>query len=461
MLILGAGISLLFIAIAARWLVQKHNPQAVLLITGLIMLSLSLILGMNYDLARVSTGSIVFDLFRSVAETFTGVLSRFGFMIMAIGGYVAYMNHIKASDALVYVSMKPLSLFKKYPYVAAIMVIPIGALLSICIPSASGLGLLMVVSIFPVLISLGVSRLTAVSVIAACTAFDIGPGFGNAILASELAEMSAVSYFVGHQVPLVVPLVVLLMVIYYFSSRYYDKRDIENGKSSFVEAKDMTTQATTKVDAPLIYAVLPMLPVVLLIVFSDLFNTGITLDTTTAMLFSFVVALIFELVRSRNLALFFAGIKYFWEGMGNLFMKVVTLIVCAEIFASGLIGLGFIEALVTGSMHLNLSGAAVGILIAVIVFMAGVLMGSGNAAFFSFGPLVPNIAQKFGLATADIITPIQFASSMGRTVSPISGVVVAISEIAGVSAFDLAKRNIIPFVIALVFMLVYNFVILG
>ncbi|MCL2413754.1 MAG: C4-dicarboxylate transporter DcuC [Bacteroidales bacterium] len=460
MLLLGAIISLFFITVAARWLVQKHNPQAVLLVTGLMMLSLSLILGINSDLARVSTGSVLFDLFRSVAETFTGVLSRFGFMIMAIGGYVGYMNHIKASDALVYVSMKPLSLFKKYPYIAAIAVIPLGALLSICIPSASGLGLLLVVSVFPVLISLGVSRLTAVSVIAACTAFDVGPGFGNAVLASELAEISAVSYFVGHQLPLVIPMTILLVVIYYFSSRYYDKRDIEKGKSTFVTTST-SSQAAAKIDAPLIYAVLPMLPVVLLIVFSDLFNTGITLDTTTAMLFSFVVALLFELVRNRNLTLFFTGIKYFWEGMGNLFMKVVTLIVCAEIFASGLIGLGFIEALVAGSMHLSLSGAAVGMLIAVIVFLAGVLMGSGNAAFFSFGPLVPNIAKQFGLSTSDMITPIQMSASMGRTVSPISGVVVAISEIAGVSPFDLAKRNAIPFAIALVFMLAYNFVILG
>jgi len=459
MLLFGAIISLVFIAIAARWLVQKHNPQIVLLITGLMMLSLSLILGMNTDLARVSTGNVIFDLFRAVTETFTGVLSGFGFMIMAIGGYVGYMNHIKASDALVHVSIKPLSLFKKYPYIAAVAVIPIGMLLSICIPSASGLGLLLVVSFFPVLVSLGVSRLTAVSVIAACTAFDIGPGFANTARAAELAEMTPVNFFIGHQIPLVVPLAILLVVIYYFTSRYYDKRDIEKGKSTF-ESTPPPSQNTVKIDAPLIYAVLPMLPVVLLIVFSDLFNTGITLDTTTAMLFSFVVALIFELVRNRNLTQLFAGTKKFWEGMGNLFMKVVTLIVCAEIFASGLIGLGFIEALVAGSMHLNLSGAAVGMLIAIIVFLAGMLMGSGNAAFFSFGPLVPNIAQKFGLSTTDMITPIQFSASMGRTVSPISGVVVAISEIAGVSPFDVAKRNIIPFALVLIFMLVYNSVIL-
>ncbi|MCL2414811.1 MAG: C4-dicarboxylate transporter DcuC [Bacteroidales bacterium] len=458
MLLLGTAISLLFIVIAARWLLQKHNPQAVLLLTGLIMLSLSLILGMNSDLARVSTGSVVFDLFRAVAETFTGVLSRFGFMIMAIGGYVAYMKHIKASDALVYVSMKPLSLFKKYPYLAAIAVIPIGKILFVTIPSAAGLGLLLVASIFPVLVSLGVSRLTAVSVIAACTAFDMGPGSGNVARASELAEITAINYFIGHQLPLVIPMTIFLVVIYYFTSRYFDKRDVEQGKSTFggVDA----SQGTLKVDVPLIYAVLPMLPLVLLIVFSDLFNTGITLDTTTAMLFSLMVALLFELVRNKSMAAFFAGVKKFWEGLGKIFTDVVTLIVCAEVFASGLIGLGFIEALVTGSMHMNLSGGVVGIFIAIVVFLAAVLMGSGNAAFFSFGPLVPDIAQKFGLSTTEMLTPIQLSASMGRTVSPIAGVIVAISEIAGVSPFELAKRNAIPFASVLAFMLIYNYFVL-
>jgi len=51
------------------------------------------------------------------------------------------------------------------------------------------------------------------------------------------------------------------------------------------------------------------------------------------------------------------------------------------------------------------------------------------------------------------------ASSMGRAASPIAGVIIAISEIAGVSSFDLARRNLIPLSFTMVVMLIYHFFI--
>lgn len=460
MLIVGAILAVQFIALTAWWLYKKHNPQAVLLVTGLMMLCIAMILGTSSSTVGETTGNAVFDLFRIVRETFSTNLMRVGLMIMTIGGYVAYMKHIKASDALVYVSMQPLSLFKKYPYIASIIIIPIGQLLFITTPSAAGLGLLLVVSILPVLVSLGVSRLTAVSVISACTVFDMGPSSANTAKAAELVEVNTISYFVEHQLPLAIPLTILLMALYYFSNRYFDKRDVKKGRSTF---GGVVNKGDFKVDAPLIYAILPVLPLIMLIVFSkylQLFNPPIELDTTTAMLVSLFVAMLFELIRKRSISHFFAGVKTFWNGMGKVFADVVTLIVCAEVFAKGLIGLGFIEALVQGSLHMGFSGVMVGVLITVLIFLAAMLMGSGNASFFSFGPLVPNIANQFGLSPMNIIVPMQLSSSMGRAASPIAGVIIAIAEIAGVSPMELAKRNMIPMGVALVFMLFYNYVIL-
>ena len=80
---------------------------------------------------------VVFDLVRMIEEVFLSNLARAGFMIMTIGGYVAFMNNIKATNALVYISMKPLGLFRRYPYLAATIVIPIGQLLFITTPSAA------------------------------------------------------------------------------------------------------------------------------------------------------------------------------------------------------------------------------------------------------------------------------------------------------------------------------------
>jgi DcuC family C4-dicarboxylate transporter len=52
----------------------------------------------------------------------------------------------------------------------------------------------------------------------------------------------------------------------------------------------------------------------------------------------------------------------------------------------------------------------------------------------------------------------QLAASMGRTVSPVSGVLIATAEIAKVSSMDIVKRNLIPLSAALLVMLVYHFI---
>jgi len=204
-----------------------------------------------------------------------------------------------------------------------------------------------------------------------------------------------------------------------------------------------------------------LLPIILLLIFSELvsfFPEPIQLDTTTAMFISLFVALIFEFIRKRNLKDVFDSLKIYWNGMGNIFKTVVTLIIAADIFASGLISLGFIENLIELSQGIGFGAVGIGIVMTILIFLAAMLTGSGNAAFFAFGPLVPNIATKLGVTSTSMILPMQFSASMGRTVSPISGVLIAVSEIAGVSAVQLVKRNFIPLCISLITMLIYHFI---
>jgi len=186
MAIIGALLSLLFITIAAFFLLKNYNAQAVLLLCGLLMMSLSILLEIRIENIDKSSGFLILDLFEILKNSFSSKLSEIGLMIMVIGGFVTYMDHIGASKTLVYLAMKPLSVFKNNPYLAASLVIPIGHLLSIPIPSATGLGLLLIASVFPVLIQLGVSRVSAVSVIVSTTVFDMGPASANTLLAAEL-----------------------------------------------------------------------------------------------------------------------------------------------------------------------------------------------------------------------------------------------------------------------------------
>ncbi|ULC59569.1 C4-dicarboxylate transporter DcuC [Flaviramulus sp. BrNp1-15] len=450
---LGAIISLLFVFIAGRLLLKRFNPHAVLLVSGLLMLIIAQILNYNLPELKDSTGFSGFDLFRYIKESFSKTNAGVGLMIMAIGGFVAYIDKIGASDTLVYVAMKPLSFFKKKPYIAASLVIPIGQLLFTAIPSAAGLGLLLMASMFPILVNLGVSRLSAVSVITATTAFGIGPASAITARATSIAEIDTVLFFLNYQIPLVLPLSFIMMITYYFVNRYYDKKNGVDKEVHEIEKKEFK--------APLIYAVIPILPIILLIVFSKIFNlfsVPISLDTTTAMFISLFIALICEFIRTKNIKEVFNSLQTFWNGMGNIFKTVVTLIITADIFAKGLISLGFIDGLLDLSQNIGFGAVGIGVVMTVMIFLASMLMGSGNASFFAFGPLVPKIAKQLGVESTQMLLPMQLSASMGRTVSPVAGVIIATAEIAKVSTLEIVKRNLIPLAIALLVMLLYHFV---
>lgn len=455
---LGPLLSVVFIIIVARLLLKKYNPQAVLLTAGLLMLTTALLLGLPFPTLFRPTGAGAFDLFAVIKESFSNTNAGVGLMIMAIGGFVAYMDKIGASVVLVQIAMRPLRFFKKDPYLAASMVIPIGQLLFVAIPSAAGLGLLLMASLFPILTGLGVSRLSAVSVITASTAFGIGPACATTASAIQIIDLDAVFYFLEHQIPLVWPLSLSMMVTYYFVNRYFDKK-MKNDNDLPPMAEEIAV--VPAVATPKIYAILPILPIALLMIFSEIFGIfeqPIYLDTTTVMFISFFIALLFEAVRFRQIRQLMDSMKVFWAAMGDIFKSVVTLIITADIFAKGLISLGFIDGLITSTQSLGFNVVGIGIAMAIMIFLASMLMGSGNAAFFAFGPLVPNIASEIGMNATRLILPMQLAASMGRTVSPVSGVLVATASIAKVTSLQIVKRNLIPLSVALVILLTTHYI---
>ena len=175
----GLFLSLIVIAIVVRLLLKDVFPQAILLIAGLGMILLSGFLeGPKHE--AISTSAYpLFDIFEFIKKSFSEINAGVGLMIMAIGGFVAFIDKIGASEALVKVALKPLSFFKSYPNLAAVLVIPIGQLIFICVPSAAGMGLLMMAAVFPILVNLGVSRIAAVSIITGCTSFLYRSGFSN------------------------------------------------------------------------------------------------------------------------------------------------------------------------------------------------------------------------------------------------------------------------------------------
>ena len=467
----GPIIAFVFIIIVVRLLLKKYNPHAILLFSGLIMMLISWFLG--YDIESLlnlqnlenklkvgfkstsgaqNTFHNLLDFFKYIGFLFQIKHAKVCLLIMTIGGFVSYINNIGASNALVNLVTRPLNIFKKHPHIAAVLVIPIGQLLFICIPSAAGLGLLLMASVFPVLVNLGVSRLSAVSVITACTALGMGPASAMSNKASEFAygDPDMIITYFTNQIQLSLPITLVFIIVYYVANKYFDKRE---GKDEVI-----LNSSVEENTAPAIYAVIPILPIILLVFFSKIMNSSIILDTSTAMFISVFIALIFEFIFKRNFKEVLESLNLFWSGMGNIFKTVVTLIIVADIFASGLLSLNFINALIYVSENLGLVAVGIGVVMIILIFLSAMVMGSGNAAFFSFGPLAPEITQRFNLQALEFVLPMNLAASMGRTVSPVSGVLIATAEIAQVSTMQIVKRNIIPMIIGLFVMIIYHFI---
>ena len=103
-----------------------------------------------------------------------------------------------------------------------------------------------------------------------------------------------------------------------------------------------------------------------------------------------------------------------------------------------------------------------GIISGCIICLLGIvafLMGSGNAPFFSFAALIPGIASKFGVHSADMLLPLQTMTGFGRTLSPVTGAIVAVAGIAGVSPFRLVKRNAVPLLLCILLNYILTFVV--
>ncbi|MCF2476063.1 MULTISPECIES: C4-dicarboxylate transporter DcuC [Citrobacter] len=447
-------LALIAIIFAGRLILKKYHPQSVLLLTGIVLLLIAHFSGMTTlsSLVKKSTGFGPFDAFEFIRDTLSVRLGGLGLQIMLIGGFATYMSAIGASQVLVRVTSRPLQRLNS-PYLLLGLALLLGQFLSLFISSATGLGLLLMATLYPLLTRLGCSRAAVAAVIASTCAVEFGPGSGNSVLAAKTAGIEVVNYFVQDQLPIVVPVILFIALLHIVVQRFFDHRESSDG----VAQQMQTLTSTDETEAPIAWLFLPMLPLVLMLVCSDLVFSSLKITLDTAVLISLAITLVCEYCRHRKAREVMAGVQKVFDSMGSVFATVVTLIIAGEVFSAGLKAIGTVDALLSLSGEFGLSAASIILLMTLITFAISALMGSGNAAFFSFAPMVPDISRHIGSDIAVMMLPIQISAGIGRTLSPIAGVIIAIAGIAGVSPVDIVKRTAIPMLGGWLLMIVLTF----
>lgn len=453
-------LGVLLAVLVVAWMIygmimKKYKPQAVLFVAGFMLLAAAIIFDMGALLpAKKATGSAWVDIFKTVTDVLQNRTGTTGMIIMAIAGFSSYMDYVGASKSLFAVFGAPLKRIRS-PYVLLVAAFLLTQILVLFIPSHAGLGLLLMATMYPILIRLGVSKMSAIAVIACCQFVDHGPGSQAENFAAQVCGLDPAVYFVNYQLPITIPLIIAVAVTHFFVQRWWDK------KEGFVPGQIIGEVAEEKEEdrPPLIYAVLPIIPFALILGFSPLFNSSIKMDVITAMLISTTIALLFEYFRLKDVKAVMESIMIFFNGMGKSFINVISMIVAGETFAAGLIKIGAVDTLIAGAQSAGLGVHALVIIMSLLMALSAFLLGSGNATFFSFAPLAPRVAQYLNIDTVTLLLPMQIMTSFGRLVSPIAPAIIAIAGIGGVSTFQIIKRTAIPMLVAAIVNIAANFII--
>ncbi|GAL29308.1 anaerobic C4-dicarboxylate transporter DcuC [Vibrio variabilis] len=312
-----------------------------------------------------------------------------GMQIMLLCGFASYMTHIGANNVVVKQFSKPLS-FITSPYVLLVAAYIVACLMSLAVSSATGLGVLLMATLFPMMTAMGISRPAAVAVCASPAAIILSPTSGDVVIAAEKSGLALDVFAVQTVLPVSICAIIVMAVAAFFWNKYLDKKD--NTPMERVDVSEM------EVNAPAFYCVLPFLPIIGVFLFNGRTIPGLTLDIYTIVVGSIFLGALVDFVTKRfNGKQTLEDLESCYQGMADAFKGVVMLLVAAGVFAQGLMSIGAIDNLLHLADKAGAGGIALMLILTGLTVAAAIATGSGNAPFYAFVELAPSLAAKMGL----------------------------------------------------------------
>ncbi|MBE0150090.1 hypothetical protein FOT80_11840 [Serratia fonticola] len=145
-------------------------------------------LGLPILSAGTGTGTVWLDPLKQIELDFIKQFSRAGIIIMVLFGFSAYMSHIGANDVAVKIMSKPIAKIRS-PYILVPIVFWIGSLLSLIIPSAASLAVILMATLYPILRVANMSSLSAAGVIATTATIVPTPLGGDNVVFYSFIEL--------------------------------------------------------------------------------------------------------------------------------------------------------------------------------------------------------------------------------------------------------------------------------
>ena len=305
----------------------------------------------------------------------------------------------------------------------------------------------------PALAALGMNKKAIAAVFVTSGAASMVLLGGSTAASAKACELSILDYVFIYKIPAALPTVLVMGIAHVFWQRYLDRKEgwipsEHVGEKLVFEGENVKRPSTT---APKLYAILPFLPMVFVVVFSQYCIDSIKLNITTLMFFCVAIAMVCEAIRWKgDIDKLGAGLKAFLQAMGKSCSGVVALVIAAGVFASGFKALGMIDAIVNLASSVGAGGLGMSILFVVITTLVTIIAGSNGASFYPLVEMVPHIAKSMGVNPVMLVLPMHQASTIARPLSPVAGVVVAIAAMCKMSPLELVKRASVPSILGLI-----------
>ena len=418
-----AGGIIVILAFAA--IIKKYETRMVLLAAGFLMCIIGGV-----------TGNAV------AAFSKTMVHSSLVPVICTVMGF-SYVMKITACDRHLVESISGVITRSKF------ILIPLATLLTwwinIAIPSAAGCSAAVGSILIPTLMAAGVHpAMAGAAVLAGTWGSAISPGQAHNIFVADLAQTDLMTVIMA-QVPAAIAASIVAVVTLTMIAVVRKEGPDETRRLAYhAQLEEEEGGKDFRVNP--LYALVPLVPLILLVLGSKQIAVLPLTDVPTAMIVGTVLALVVTRQNPQEIT------KKFFDGMGEAYGGVIGLIVAAAVFTAGMAAMGLTDALIEtmkGSESAARLAGAFG------PFLIAVISGSGDAAALAFNGAITPQAASFGMSIIDLGSLAQMAGSIGRSMSPVAGAALVCAGLAKVSPMELSKRNALPMLLATVtFMIV-------
>ncbi len=405
--------ALVIVALTLVALVKRYETRLVLCVSGLLMCIISLdpMAAYNQFAKSMTTGNLI-----------QSICSAMGFAFL--------VSYTKCDIHLVQLLTRPMKSLGLFLIPCCTL---LTAVINAAIPSAAGCAAAVGATLIPLMIRSGITPAGAgAAVLAGTYGSNFNPGGAHQVMISGMAGMEPMELVIENSITygtLSLVGAIMITVVEFVLKDHKGSGDLGNIQTD-------TTGGISKVN--ILYAIAPMVPLVILLL-GNTYVPAIKMGVAQAMLIGVTYTMIVTRINPQN------AFKEFFNGAGKGYGNVLGIIISAGVFAAGLREAGVVDALIEALKQANeyaRVGGALG------TWAMAVLMGSGDAATFAFNEAVTPHAAEFGMTISELGNTVMCAAQLGRTMSPIAGVVILLAGMSQVSPIDLVKRTAVPMITA-------------